>query len=203
MRQCDLMATILAAQVGGNPDFGGDLTALSPLILAGEAASTAHPMWTDEPFAENQTVALELGGTRKRYNAGLARTVQLGKGPQVLFDTAKAVEEGMEAVLDTVAPGISCGEVHAAWQKVLDRYGLVKESRIGYGIGVGYSPDWGEHTISLRPGEGTILQTHHSLHIILGMWMEGWGMELSETVLVTASGCRCLTDFGRSVHVVD
>ena len=203
MRQCDLMATILAAQVGGNPDFGGDLTALSPLILAGEAASTAHPMWTDEPFAENQTVALELGGTRKRYNAGLARTVQLGKGPQVLFDTAKAVEEGMEAVLDTVAPGISCGEVHAAWQKVLDRYGLVKESRIGYGIGVGYSPDWGEHTISLRPGEGTILQTHHSLHIILGMWMEGWGMELSETVLVTARGCRCLTDFGRSVHVVD
>ena len=115
----------------------------------------------------------------------------------------KAVEEGMQAVLDTVAPGVSCGAVHAAWQKVLDRYGLVKESRIGYGIGVGYSPDWGEHTISLRPREATLLETGHSLHIILGMWMEGWGMELSETVLVTANGCRCLTDFARGVHVVD
>ena len=47
------------------------------------------------------------------------------------------------------------------------------------------------------------LEPGHSLHVILGMWMEGWGMELSETVLVTANGCRCLTDFARSVHVVD
>ena len=80
MRQCDLMSAIIAAQVGGNENFGGDLTALSPLILAGEAAKTAHPMWTDEPFESGQTVALELGGTRKRYNAGLARTVQLSGG---------------------------------------------------------------------------------------------------------------------------
>ncbi len=48
VRQCDLMAQIVAAQVGGNEEFSGDLTALSPLILAGEAASTAHPMWTDK-----------------------------------------------------------------------------------------------------------------------------------------------------------
>jgi Xaa-Pro dipeptidase len=67
VRQCDLMAKIVAAQVGGNDQFGGDLTALSPLILAGEAATTAHPMWTDEKFIDGQTVALELGGTRKRY----------------------------------------------------------------------------------------------------------------------------------------
>ena len=80
VRQCDLMAKILAAQVGGNEKFGGDLTALSPLILAGEAAGTAHPMWTDETFKDGQTVALELGGTRKRYNAGLARTVPIGSG---------------------------------------------------------------------------------------------------------------------------
>ena len=202
MRQCDLMAKILSAQVGGNAEFGGDLTALSPLILAGEASATAHPMWTDAPFENNQTVALELGGTRKRYNAGLARTLQLGKGPQKLFDTAKAVEEGLNAVLDTIRPGTTTGEVHAAWQGVLDNHGLVKESRIGYGIGVGYSPDWGEHTISLRAGEPTILEANMTLHVMLGMWMDGWGMELSETTVVTETGVECLTNFDRRVHVV-
>ncbi len=202
MRQCDLMAKILSAQVGGNAEFGGDLTALSPLILAGEASATAHPMWTDAPFEKNQTVALELGGTRKRYNAGLARTLQLGKGPKKLFDTAKAVEEGLNAVLDTIRPGTTTGEVHAAWQGVLDKHGLVKESRIGYGIGVGYSPDWGEHTISLRAGEPTILEVNMTMHVMLGMWMDGWGMELSETTVVTETGVECLTDFDRSVHVV-
>ncbi len=203
VRQCALMSKIVAAQIGGNDEFGGDLTALSPLIMAGEAAATAHPMWTDEAFEDGQTVALELGGTRKRYNAGLARTVQLGKGPQVLFDTAKAVEEGLNAVLDTIRPGVPAGDVHRAWQDVLDRYGLVKESRIGYGIGVGYSPDWGEHTISLRENEATILEKNMTIHVMLGMWMDDWGMEMSETTTVTESGVTCLTNFPRAVQVID
>jgi len=202
VRQCDLMANILAKQVGGNEEFGGDLTALSPLILAGKAASTAHPMWTDETFENGQTVALELGGTRKRYNAGLARTVQLGKGTKAVFDTADAVQEGLHAVLDTLKPNIPAGDAQRAWQTVLDKYGLVKESRIGYSIGVGYSPDWGEHTLSLRADDTTPLQPNMTLHVMLGMWMDDWGMELSETVLITPQGVECLTQFNRDVHVV-
>lgn len=202
VRQCDLMAKIVAAQVGGNPNFAGDLTALSPLILAGEAASTAHPMWTDEKFVDGQTVALELGGCCKRYNAGLARTVQLGEGPKEVFETAKAVEEGLEAVLDILKPKVPAGIVHRAWQDVLDKYGLVKDSRIGYSIGVAYSPDWGEHTVSLRAEEGTVIEENMTLHVMLGMWMDGWGMELSETVLVTDEGAECLTQFARDVHIV-
>ena len=202
VRQCDLMAAVVAKQVGGNEDFGGDLTALSPLILAGEAATTAHPMWTDEKFEVGQTVALEFGGTRKRYNAGLARTVQLGAGPQRLFDTANAVIEGLEAVLEAMKPGAIAHDVHRAWQDVLDQYGLTKESRIGYGIGVGYGPDWGEHTVSLRPGETTVLQENMTIHVMLGMWLDDWGMEMSETTLVTASGVECLTTYPRDIHVV-
>lgn len=202
VRQCDLMAKILAKQVGGNEDFGGDLTALSPLILAGKAATTAHPMWTDETFEDGQTVALELGGTRKRYNAGLARTVQLGQGPQAVFDTADAVQEGLNAVLDTLKPGVQAGDAQRAWQSVLDKYGLVKESRIGYSIGAGYSPDWGEHTVSLRADDETVLEPNMTLHVMLGMWLDDWGMELSETVVITNSGVKCLTQFERDVHVV-
>ena len=202
VRQCDLMARIVAKQVGGNEDFGGDLTALSPLILAGEAATTAHPMWTDEKFVDGQTVALELGGTRKRYNAGLARTVQLGKGPQAVFDTADAVKEGLDAVLDVMKPGVLAGDAHRAWQAVLDKHGLVKDSRIGYSIGVAYSPDWGEHTISLRGNDTTVLEPNMTLHVMLGMWLDDWGMEISETVAITDSGVECLTQFERDVHVV-
>ena len=47
VRQCDLMADVIAAQIRGTPEFGGDQTAIHPLILAGEAASTAHPLWND------------------------------------------------------------------------------------------------------------------------------------------------------------
>ncbi len=203
LRQCDLMSAIVATQVGGTAEFGGDLTALSPLILAGEAAMTAHPMWTDEVFEVGQTVALELGGCRNRYNAGLARTIQLGRGTRELFDTARAVEEGLEAVLSVIKPGALALDTHRAWQEVLDRYGLTKDSRIGYSIGVAYGPDWGEHTISLRGGDDTVLEKNMTLHVMLGMWMDDWGMEMSETTVVTDTGVECLTRFPRAVHVID
>ena len=111
------------------------------------------------------------------------------------------MEEGLEAVLATMRPGATAHEVHRAWQDVLDQYGLTKDSRIGYGIGVGYGPDWGEHTISLRPHDETVLEPNMTIHVMLGMWMDDWGMEMSETTLVTPDGVECLTNFPRSVHV--
>jgi Xaa-Pro dipeptidase len=107
----------------------------------------------------------------------------------------------MDAVLDTIRPGATGEQVHAVWNKVIARYGLQKESRIGYAIGLGYPPDWGEHTISLRPGDITVLAPNNTLHCILGMWMEDWGLEISETILVTETGAECLTDFPRDIHV--
>ena len=203
VRQCDLMADVVATQISGTPQAGGDMAAIHPLILAGEAATTAHPMWTDAPLADGQTIAFELGGCMKRYNVGLARTVHLGTPPDNLRRTAGAVEEGMAAVMDSLKPGVVAGDVHAAWQRVLDRYGLEKPSRIGYSIGVGYAPDWGERTLSFRPGEATLVPENAIVHVILGMWMDDWGMELSETLHVRGNGCVRLCDFPQHVHVVE
>lgn len=202
VRQCDVVADIYKAQMAPNEEFGGDLTSLCPIILAGQMASTAHPIWTDEPFANDQAVAIELGGCRRRYTSSLARTLHLGrKPPQKLVDTAKAVEEGLEAVLAVTKAGVTGGDMHTAWQTVLSRHGLKKESRIGYAMGIGFPPDWGEHTISLRAGETVPIEADTTLHIILGMWMENWGMEMSETVRLIPTGVECLTNFPRGLHL--
>ena len=202
VRQCDLMADITAAMIAGTPEFGGDMPALHPLILAGEAATAAHPMWNDTQLEAGQTVAFELGGCRKRYNVGLARTAHLGNPSDTLMRTSDVVQEGMEAVMEALYPGAVAGDVHRAWQKVLNRYGLEKKSRIGYSIGNGYAPDWGEHTLSLRSGEQTIVPQSAVIHVILGMWMDDWGMELSETLHITDMGCVRLCDFPQHVHLI-
>jgi Xaa-Pro dipeptidase len=201
VRECDAIAKIQAAQVAGSPDFAGDITALPPTILGGENASAPHVMWSDRRFGEGETVALELAGAVRHYTAGLARTLQLGAVPPKVRDTGNAVLEGMEAVLAAIRPGAVAEEVEAAWRAVIARHGLKKESRIGYSIGVAYPPDWGEHTISLRPGDRTVLKPGNVLHSILGMWMDGWGIEVSETILVTETGAETLTKFPRDIHV--
>ncbi len=202
VRQCDVIAAALKTQISPNTSFGGDMTGLSPIILAGEKACTAHPAWTDEPLHDNQTIALELGGCRRRYNCGLARTVHIGKAvPDLVRRTSDAVREGMDAVLSAARPGVVARDLHTAWQRVLTRHGLSKESRIGYSIGAGFCPDWGEHTISLRQEDTTELQAGMTFHVILGMWQDDWGMELSETILITPDGVECLTEFDRGIFL--
>ena len=61
----------------------------------------------------------------------------------------------------------------------------MKGSRIGYSMGLNYPPDWGEHTASLRPGDKTVLAPNMTFHMILGMWMDNYGFEGSESFRVT------------------
>ncbi len=201
-RQSDLMADVVAAGIRGAGAFGGDLTAVPPLLLAGEKASTAHPMWDDSEFETGQTVAFELGGCHKRYNVGLARTGHIGTLPDDRRRVSDAVQDGMRAVIHAAKPGALGQEIHAAWQAVLTRYGLSKPSRIGYSIGCGYTPDWGEHTFSVRPEETCALPENAVIHVILGMWMDNWGLELSETLHITDTGAQPLCDFPWDVREV-
>ena len=200
-RQCDAAARISFAQIEGTPDFGGDSPANPPSILSGENSATPHAAWTDEPFLPDTATCLELSGCRHRYHSAMSRTVYLGKPHQKLLDVAKATAEGLEAALETVKPGVVCEDVEAAWKQTIARYGLEKPSRIGYSIGLNYPPNWADHTASLRSGDKTVLEPNMTFHLMLGMWMDGWGFEMSETFRVTETGSESLTRFPRQLFV--
>ena len=200
-RQCDLVAEILAAQAIGVPGHGGEYPALVPLLPTGDASGTPHLTWSDRPFRIGEATTIELAGVFGRYHAPLARTVMLGDPPQLLIDTAHVVAEAMESTLDAIRPGVTGGVVHEAFDRVIRSHGLRKDSRIGYSIGIGYPPDWGERTVSLRREETTELAAGMAFHIILGMWMDGWGYELSEPIVVTATGVERLTDLPHELTI--
>ena len=200
-RQCDLVAEILAAQAIGTPEHGGDYPAIVPMLPTGESAGSPHLTWTDRPFRTGEATTIELAGAFGRYHAPLARTVMLGDPPQRLSEAAKVVAEGMQAALAAIRPGATGSAVHSAFNAVIAAHGMVKESRIGYSIGIGYPPDWGERTVSLRPGESTELAAGMAFHVILGMWMDGWGYELSEPVVVTPTGVERLTDLPQELTI--
>jgi len=174
-----------------------------PMLPTGEGTSTPHLTWTDQPFVKGEATILELAGCRLRYHCPLARTLFLGKPPQKLVDAAKYVVEGVGAALDAARPGARCEDVEAAWRQAIAHSGLVKDSRIGYSCGLNYPPDWGEHTMSLRPGDLTELQPDMTLHLIPGIWLEDWGIEISEAFRVTETGSETLCAFPRQLFVKD
>lgn len=199
VRQCDAAAAISQAQITGVDGTGGDYPAIVPMLPTGEAADTPHLTWSEDRFQAGQAAVVELAGAYRRYHAPLARTVVLGTPSPRLGKLADAVADGLDAVLTEIQPGVPVSELARTWNRTLGKYGLEKPSRIGYSIGIGYPPDWGERTISLRSEDGTILAENMTFHLIGGMWMEGYGYELSESICVSSDGVETLTSFPREL----
>ena len=192
----DVAAMVAAGQIAGTDEFGGSSTALFPIMPSGQRTSTAHLTFhPDRKYQKNDVVLLELAGARHRYHAPLARTVYLGDPPDDLKKTADSVIIGLKETLSFIKPGVTAEEVEEKWRLAIAVTGLVKPSRVGYSYGLNYVPDWGEHTVSLRPGDKTILKPGMTLHFMPGIWLEKYGFECSEPILITENGCEKFIEF--------
>jgi ectoine hydrolase len=207
MRKNDLVAEIYDAGTRGvdGPDgrFGGDYPAIVPLLPSGVDASAPHLTWDDRPMKVGEGTFFEIAGCYNRYHCPLSRTVFLGKPTQAFLDAEKATLEGMEAGLAVAKPGNTCEDIANAFFAVLKKYGIVKDNRTGYPIGLSYPPDWGERTMSLRPGDRTELKPGMTFHFMTGLWLEDMGFETTESILITETGVECLADVPRKLLVKD
>ena len=116
---------------------------------------------------------------------------------------ASVIVEGVDAALEKARPGTTAEEVEAVWQKVLNKNGYRKESRVGYSIGLNFPPDWGERTASLRPGDETRLEAGMCFHFQSGVWLDDFGAAVSEPFVVTEAGGERLCDVYRGLVVID
>ena len=203
MRKCDLVAEIMSTGIRGTADHGGDYPAIVPLVPSGSDAAAPHLTWDDKPLKPGEGTFFEIAGCYKRYHCPLSRTVFLGKPTQTFLDAEKAVLEGMEAGLGAARAGNTCEDIANAFFAVLARYGIVKDNRTGYPIGLSYPPDWGERTMSLRPGDRTELQPGMTFHFMTGLWMKDWGMEITESIVITDGPPELLADVPRRLVVKD
>ena len=203
IRKNELVAGIYHAGITGVDGLGGDYPAIVPLLPSGPDAAAPHLTWDDQPIENNQGTFFEIAGCYKRYHCPLSRTIYFGKPPKEFLNAEKAQLEGIEAALEMAKPGNTCEQVEQAWREVIARHGIEKESRIGYSIGLSYPPDWGERTMSLRPGDRTVLEENMTFHMIPALWMDNWGLEITESFNVTEDGAQTFCDYPRKLFVVD
>ena len=193
-RKCDTAAAILHAQARGAQEFGGEYTAIAPFILNGEGTATPHITWSDERYVQAKSVVIEIAGSYCRYHYPLARTIFLGHPPQERLEAMQAIITGLGEALKAAVPGSLCEEIEAAWRSEIKRHGFEKRGRIGYSVGLGYPPDWGEHTLSIRPGDRTVLESGMTIFLIPALWGEKWSIGIGETFHITDDGAIRFTD---------
>ena len=201
MRKNDLVAEIYHSGITGTEDAGGDYTAIVPMTPTGADASAPHLTWDDQPIPNNSGTFFEIAGCYRRYHCPLSRTIYLGRPPQKYLDVEKAVLEGIEAGLEAAKPGNFAEDIEAAWRKTIAKYGYEKESRCGYAIGLSYPPDWGERTVSFRKGDKTVLEPNMTFHFMPALWFDDWGLETTESIVITDSGVETLANVPRKLFV--
>jgi ectoine hydrolase len=201
MKKSDLVAHIYEAGITGIEGYGGDYPAIVPLLPTGSDAAAPHLTWDDSKFTANAGTFFEIAGCFKRYHCPQSRTVYLGKPPQHFIDAEKAVVEGIEAGLAAAKPGNKTEDIANAFFAVLRKSGIEKDSRCGYPIGASYPPDWGERTMSLRPGDKTVLEPGMTFHFMPGLWLDDWGLEITESILITDKGVETFCNTPRKLFV--
>ena len=201
VRQCDAVGEIQKALFYGTPELGGEYSSIATLLPTGKGTSASHLTATQDEFVEGEATIVELSGVYKRYHAPMARTVLLGKPDKLKIETMKKTIEALQAGIDVTKPGNTVDDVAHAFWKVLDKYGIQKNSRTGYSIGIGYPPDWGEHTLNIYKGDMTLLEPNICFHMIAVMQFGDWGVEASEAIRVTDKGAELFCNLSKELHV--
>lgn len=202
MAKNSLVAQIYRDAIEGTEDAWGDYPAIVPLLPSGADASAAHLTWDGRPLQSGEATFFELAGCHRRYHAPFCRTVYLGRPSQLVLDTEKALLEGIEAGLDAARPGNVAGDIARALKAVLRQNGIEREGRVGYAVGLSYPPDWGEHTVSIRERDRTELKPGMTFHFMPALWMEDWGLEITESIVIREDGpAECLCNYPRQLVV--
>lgn len=184
----EIVAEIYRDAIRGVDGAWGDYPAIVPLLPSGSDAAAPHLTWDGRPFARNEATFFEISGCYRRYHAPFCRTLFLGEPPDFLRRAETALVEGLEAGLEAARAGNRACDIANALAAPLERAGIERGARCGYPIGLSYPPDWGERTISLRPEDETVLEPGMTFHFMPGLWMDDWGLEITESILITESG---------------
>lgn len=204
MRKNHLVGEVMKAAIDGVGEDWGDYPAIMPLLPSGADASAPHLTWSGDTFKTGEATFIEQAGCYRRYHAPLSRTIFLGRPPQFMRDAAEAQMEGLNAGIEAAKAGSRASDIAKALEAALKKVGITRPNRAGYATGLAYPPDWGEHTVSIRFSDDTVLQPGMTIHFMPGIWMDDWGLEMTETILIKDSGpAEALCTVPRKLYVKD
>ncbi len=184
---------------------GSEYAGLPPFVTSGPRTSLCHSTWAGRTYEAGDVLNYELPGVVQRYCAALFRCGTLGHPDAEFQRRAAMIQESLERVIEAIRPGASSHEVHGVNRAVFQKHGYGDRlgHRTGYSIGINYAPDWGEgHIMSIWDGDDRPLRTGMTFHLVPGFLDLGrYTITISDSVLVTETGCEVLTHFPREPFV--
>jgi Xaa-Pro dipeptidase len=178
---------------------GAELVPIS--IAFGDHTWIPAPAPTERPLRRGDLVRLDLGCVFKGYHASLARVALMGEPSARQQAACDAVQAGLDAAVDSVAPGVLAGRIHAAGLAATRAAGLATFDRYHLGHGIGLEP---YERPKLVADASTPLEVGEVLRVEVPYFEMGWaGVNVRDTVLVTTRSGQVMNRSARPLVLLD
>lgn len=106
--------------------------------VAGKRQLLPHPIATNQPIGDNQTIVIHLGASYQGYCSKMCRTVSLGEVKKPVKDLYETLLQAQQASIKALKPGVPVKDVYQEaysiiWEAGYDKYFI---DDIGHGIGI-------------------------------------------------------------------
>ena len=189
----ELAAAVCDAMIRAGSDIPGP-----GVLSSGEGALHLHGSYTDRVLSPGDTVQLETIPCVRHYHARFMRPIKVARASRderTFMDSLIAIQD---EALAAVAPGVPATTPDRIYRSRLLGEGLVERytNKTFYSLGLLLPPSGGE-ALEASPAAEWRFRAGMTFHTYL--LARGFG--LSETIVITETGCERLTKFPRRLIV--
>ena len=185
---------------------GSEFLTIEPLVHVNDAVYLEHSNTRRRVLLPGELFTCEMTGVYHRYSCPIYRTASVGKphGDTLrLLDTANAT---LERLFELAKPGVPAKEIALELKAVAESKlnGLTAPKEFyGYAVGIGFPPDWVEHSFFIETENEEPLQAGMTFHSPHGYRVKDRkvGAAFSETWVVTENGGEKLTITPRELTI--
>ncbi len=179
---------------------GADGLSFETICVSGKNSSLPHGVPTEKKIEKGDFITMDYGAVTDFYHSDMTRTVAVGEVSSKQIEVYETVLKAQTAGVEAVRAGISCRDVDAVSRKIISDagYGEFFGHGLGHGVGVEI------HELpTLNPSGKHILEEGHIVTVEPGIYLPGqFGVRIEDMALVTADGCRNLTECEKKLIVL-
>jgi Xaa-Pro aminopeptidase len=173
--------------------LGADAPSFETIVASGPNGAMPHAVPGPRTISEGDLVVLDFGALVDGYHSDMTRTMMIGEPSAEQQRMLDVVTESQAAGVAAVRDGAGCVEVDAACRDIIAEAGWGDAFLHGTGHGVGLDIHE-DPRLSFSADADATIAADYVVTIEPGVYLpEHGGVRVEDTVVVTADGCRTLT----------
>jgi Xaa-Pro dipeptidase len=170
---------------------------LTSMFVAGSSTAMPHGFVKGHGIQQGDVLVSGASADIDGYGSELERTMIVGEPTAEQTRAFDAMLALQTRAIEVMAPGVTAGEVELATVRLAQELGVADKLRHHVGHSIGLE---GHEAPFLDRGDEAVLEAGMVFTVEPGVYVQDvGGFRHSDTVLITDSGCRVMTDYPREL----